>query len=316
MKKILDWFINLYAVWIVLAFILGFYFPEVFMWFTKGHWMTGAMAVVMLGMGVTLNISDFKEIIKMPKTITLAAICQYTIMPLLGWLIAKVMQLPLEFAVGLILFSCCPGGTASNLIAYIGRANVALSILMTAFSTILAIIMTPLLTQLLAGQMVPVDGWGILLNVIEVVLLPVALGVFIKYKYPNIVKKMGQTGPVISTWAIVFISGGIIAPAVLEGKEILVQNMDKVFISTFLLHSMAFVAGYFVAKLFGYDSKIARTVSIETGMQNGGLAAILAKNNFQMLMPFVSIPAVFGSVVQTIIGGVLATYWRFTKKNE
>jgi len=314
MKKILDWFINLYAVWIVLSFIIGFYFPKAFLWFTTGHWMTAAMAIVMLGMGLTLNISDFREIVKMPKTIMLAAICQYTVMPLLGWSIAKIMQLPVEFAVGLILLSCCPGGTASNLIAYIGRANVALSILMTAFSTVLAIVMTPLLSKFLAGQMVPVDALGMLLNVIEVVLIPVAAGVLINYYFPVFVKRLGQTGPFVSTWAIVFISGGIIAPAVTEGKDILLANLPLILGATFCLHSIAFILGYLFAKLCGYNNKIARTVSIETGMQNGGLAAVLAKNNFQSLMPLVSVPAVFGSVIQTVIGGIMATYWRFTNK--
>ena len=213
MKKIAEWFINLYAVWIVLSFGIGYFFPEVFLWFTHGNLMTWALALVMLGMGLTLKVEDFRALFRMPRTVVLAAISQYTVMPLSGWLIAHLLGLPTEFAVGLILVACCPGGTASNMIAYIGRANVALSVISTAVSTLLGIVMTPVLCKLLAGQFVPVDAWGMFMNVVQVVLIPVALGVFINYRFPRFVAGLGQTGPVVSTIAIVFISGGIIAPA-------------------------------------------------------------------------------------------------------
>lgn len=316
MKRILNWFINLYAVWIVLSFVIGFYCPKVFMWFTHGNWMTAAMALVMLGMGLTLNISDFRELIRMPRAVVLGAISQYTIMPLFGWLIAKVLDLPTEFAVGLILVACCPGGTASNMIAYIGRANVALSIVMTSVSTILGIVMTPALCKLLAGQLVPVDALGMFLSVVEVVLLPVAFGVFINYKFPGFSRRLGQTGPVVSTWAIVFISGGIIAPAVVEGQEMLMQYAGILSLAALLLHSFGFGLGYLFARICGYNSRIAKTVSGETGMQNGGLAAVLAKNNFPSLMPLIAVPSVFCSVMQTIVGGILATFWRFSSSKK
>lgn len=316
MKRILNWFINLYAIWIVLSFVIGFYRPEVFMWFTHGNWMTAAMTLVMLGMGLTLNVSDFKELIRMPRTVILGAASQYTIMPLFGWLISIVMGLPTEFAVGLILVACCPGGTASNMIAYIGRANVALSIVMTSVSTILGIVMTPILCKFLAGQLVPVDALGMILSVVEIVLLPVSLGVFINYKFPGFTRHLGQTGPVVSTWAIVFISGGIIAPAVVESREMLIQYAGTLSLAALLLHSFGFGLGYLFARVCGYDSRIAKTVSGETGMQNGGLAAVLAKNNFPSLMPLIAVPSVFCSVMQTIIGGVLATFWRFSSPEK
>ena len=175
MKKIAEWFINLYAVWIVLSFVIGYFFPEAFLWFTHGNLMTWALALVMLGMGLTLKVEDFRALFRMPRTVVLAAISQYTVMPLSGWLIAYLLGLPTEFAVGLILVACCPGGTASNMIAYIGRANVALSVISTAVSTLLGIVMTPVLCKLLAGQFVPVDAWGMFMNVVQVVLIPVAL---------------------------------------------------------------------------------------------------------------------------------------------
>lgn len=316
MKKIISWFINLYVVWIVLSFVLGYFFPATFLWFADGGYSSWALALVMLSMGLTLKISDFTGLFRQPKTVLLAAISQYTIMPLSGWLIAAAFGLPKEFAVGLIIVACCPGGTASNMIAYIGRANLALSVTSTAVSTALGIVMTPFLTKILAGQIVPVDAWGMFRNVIEVVLLPVLIGAFVNWKFPKFVERLGQTGPVVSTVAIFFISGAIIAPAVVSGKEQLLQYAGILLAASTLLHCLGFGLGYCLAKLFGYDVPIAKAVACETGMQNGGLAAVLAKNHFQTYMPMVSVPSVFCSVMQTVVGGILATFWRLTSNND
>lgn len=316
MKKIIEWFINLYAIWIILAFIVGYLYPGAFMWFTKGSWMTLALAVVMLSMGLTLRVEDFKALFATPRVVLIAAISQYTIMPLSGWLVAMAMGLPAEFAVGLILVACCPGGTASNMIAYIGRANIALSIISTAVSTVLGIFMTPLLCKLLAGQYVDVNAWGMFLNVVQVVLIPVSLGVFIKYKFPKFVEKLGQTGPAVSTWAIVFISGAIIAPAMVDGKELLFQYAGQLALAASLLHSLGFGLGYAFGRIFKYDKPMSKAIACETGMQNGGLAAVLARNSFPAFMPLVAVPAVFCSIMQTAIGGILATIWRFTSNPE
>ncbi len=312
MKKLINWFVNLYVVWIVLSFLLGYIWPGIFLWFAKGGYSTFALALVMLSMGLTLKISDFKDLFSEPKTVILAAISQYTIMPLSGWLIALCMGLPEEFAVGLIIVACCPGGTASNMIAYIGRANLALSVTSTAVSTILGIFLTPLLTKLFAGQMVPVDAWGMFLNVVEVVLLPVLLGALINWRFPKFVESLGQTGPVVSTIAIVFISGAIIAPAVVDGKDLLLEYAWKLIIAATILHSLGFGLGYYLAKLFGYSVPISKAVACETGMQNGGLAAVLARNNFPAYMPMISVPSVFCSIMQTVVGGILASVWRIT----
>jgi BASS family bile acid:Na+ symporter len=316
MKKYIDWFINLYAVWIIASFAIGFYFPDVFLWFSEGSWMTAALALVMLGMGLTLNLNDFKALLKIPKAVFLGAVSQYTILPFSGWLVSRMLQLPSEFAVGLILLACCPAGTASNLINYIGKGNVALSVTMTAVSTILAIVMTPMLSTFIIGQYVPVDAIGLLLNVLQIVLIPVSIGVLLNTKFPHSVKKLGQTGPVVSTWAIIFISGAIIAPAATSSREILIEYVGVLLLASALLHSFGFGLGYVLARICRFNAKIARTVSIETGMQNGGLAAVLARNNFTSLMPLVAVPAVFCSVVQTVLGGILATIWRLTVRDE
>ena len=318
MNKILSWFVNLCAFWIILSYVVGFFWPETFLWFSRGKWMTYALALVMLCMGLSLKLSDFAELFKQPKVVVLAAISQYTVMPLTGWAVALLLDLPKELAVGFIILACCPGGTASNLIAYIGRANLSLSVVSTAISTILGIVMTPLLTKLLAGGYVPVNVWGMLLSVAEIVLLPVMAGVFINWKFPNFVKKLGQSGAVLSTIAIILVSGAVIAPAVIQegGREQILEYAGKMFLAATILHGMGFGLGFLLGRIFGYDRNMCKSIACETGMQNGGLAATLAKNNFPQYMPTVGVPSIFGSVMQSAIGGILASIWRMTTKEE
>lgn len=268
--------------------------------------MVGALALVMLGMGLTLNVSDFKALLTMKKAVLLGGVLQFSIMPACAWGIAKLLHFPPELAVGLIIVGCCPGGTASNVIAYLGRGYLALSIVMTMVSTMLAIFLTPLLTDALAGTYIPVDAWGMFITTIKVVLIPVVIGVFLNYQFPKQVQKISISGPFISVWAIVFIAGSIVA----QSAASVAANALSLFLATGLLHTAGFVAGYFITKLLRYNAAVARTVSIEVGMQNGGLAAVLAKQNFP-LQPLAAVPAVFSSVMQTLIGGLLAAYWRW-----
>lgn len=305
MKKFLHQFINLYPLWIISSSLLAFIYPPAFLWFS-GQFMVMALSLVMLGMGLTLKIEDFKRILEVPWAIALGAVSQYTIMPFVGWGLAKLLDLEPDLAVGLILVASCPGGTASNVIAYLGRANVALSVVMTSVSTMLAIIVTPLLTSNLAGTYIPVDGWGIFKTTVQVVLVPVVLGVYLNYRFPEKVKKVSLAGPLVAVLAIVFISGSIVA----QSADVVAEYAYRILMAMTLLHAFGFVLGYLASYLFGYSSDINKTVSIETGMQNGGLAAVLSKKNFAQ-NPMVGIPSVFSSVMQTLIGGLLAGYWRW-----
>src|ERR1051326_6548546 len=142
----------------------------------------------MLGMGITLSVDDFRAVLKMPKAVAMGFVAQYTIMPLLGWAVAKGLALPTQFAVGLILVACCPGGTASNVVTYLAKGNVALSVLMTMCSTFGAIVMTPLLTKWLAGTYVPVDAWGLFVSTVQVVLLPLIIGLVLHHSAPKTVE--------------------------------------------------------------------------------------------------------------------------------
>ncbi|PRD48750.1 bile acid:sodium symporter family protein [Sphingobacterium haloxyli] len=305
MKRILNIFVNLYPLWIICSSLLGYLYPPLYQWFS-GNWMVGALALVMLGMGLTLHVDDFKEITKMPGAVFMGAMLQYTVLPLSAFGIGKLLQLDPVLAVGLILVGCCPGGTASNVITYLARGHLALSIIMTTVSTLLAIVAIPLLTQTFAGTYMPVDGWGLFLTTVQTVLIPVALGVFINYKFPDVGKKLSLAGPVVSVWAIVFISGSIVA----QSADAVAANVYVLIAAAGSLHIIGFIVGYIVSRLFGYDKTIARTASIEIGMQNGGLAAVLARQNFPM-QPLAAVPAVFSSVMQTLLGGLLAAYWRW-----
>jgi BASS family bile acid:Na+ symporter len=302
-KKILFWFTNLYAVWVIGASGFAFVVPESFSWF-DGPWIRGALSLVMLGMGLTLHASDFKGIMKKPLAVAIGVVLQYTVMPLTAYAIAKLLGLRPEFAVGLILVGCCPGGTASNLVAFLARANVALSVVLTMVSTLLATVMTPLLTDLLAGQYVPVDAWGIFKSTLLVVLIPVLLGIYINYRFPRVSQKVNQVGPAVAVLAIVFIAGSIVA----RNVDTIRGEWRLLALASFLLHSIGFLIGYGVVRIMRQPKIFARTVSIEVGMQNSGLAMVLAQQHFSAMT---GSPAVFSSVFHTLVGSLCAACWRF-----
>jgi BASS family bile acid:Na+ symporter len=302
--RIIALFVNLYPLWIILASVLGILHPPAFLWFS-GRWVESAIAVVMLGMGFTLTIGDFKRLLKIPGSFALGFACQYTAMPLIGWGIGRALNLEPGFAAGLILVAACPGGVASNLISYLARANVALSVVLTMASTLTAFVMTPLWCETLAGAYVEVDAWGICLSTLRAVVGPVLIGVFCNWRFPREVAKASVFGPLVSVIAIIFIAGSIVAP----NAEKVVANAGRLTLALTLLHGLGFVVGYWVSRLLRFHDDIARTVAIEVGMQNGGMAAMLAKKHFSA-DPLVGVPAVFCSVVQTLLGSLVAAYWR------
>lgn len=304
MKRLLDAFANLYPVWIISASVIGLLKPELLSWFS-GQYMVWALSVVMLGMGFTLTIEDFKRLFKMPGCLALGFFAHYTIMPLTGWTVSRLLDLPPGFTVGLILVASCPSGTASNVISYLSRANVALAVMVTLTSTLLAFIMTPLWCQVLAGQYVPVDALGLARTTFQAVVAPVLVGVLLNWKCPRAVAKASQYGPFVSVTALIFIAGSIVA----HSADAVIANAGKLALAAVLLHVTGFFVGYTISRVLRFNEQVSRTIAIEVGMQNGGMAAVLAKRNFPA-DPMVAVPAVFSSVVQTIIGSVFASFWR------
>ena len=259
----------------------------------------------MLGMGITLSVGDFKRVLQMPRAIGIGFVAHYAIMPFLGWSIAHLLKLETSFAVGLILVSCCPCGTASNVVNYIARSNVALSVLMTMCSTLGAIVMTPLLTKWLAGQYVPVDALGLFVSTLEIVLAPVIIGIVLNRYFPGVVKLVLPVSPLISVVTIALICASIIGSTADKFE----QSGGKLILAVFLLHSGGFFLGYIFSRLLRCDALTSRTISVEVGMQNSGLGAALARTHFANPL-LVALPCAISATFHSVIGSVLAGIWR------
>ena len=306
MKRWLDWSTNLFPVWVTLGGIAALIHPPLFTWF-RGPAIVWGLAVIMLGMGLTLSLDDFRKVLDMPRAVLAGFIAQYTIMPFLGWSVAHLLKLPTPYAVGLILVACCPGGTASNVVTYLARANVALSVLMTMCSTFAATIMTPVLTKWLAGTLVPVDAWKLFLDTAQIVLLPLVLGVGTHHLAPRVVNRVLPIAPLISVLVIALVVASIIG----QNASNIRKAGAVLLLAVFLLHAGGFLLGYLFSWALGYDKIISRTVSIEVGMQNSGLGVALAQSNFPAL-PTAPVPCAISSVFHSVIGSLLAGIWRLT----
>lgn len=306
MSQILRWSTNLFPVWVVIAGALALIQPAWFTWFDKPKIIWG-LGVIMLGMGVTLTFDDFRKVVKMPRPIIAGFTAQFLIMPILGWTVAYATNLPREFAVGLILVSCCPGGTASNVVTFLARANLPLSLLMTMVSTFSAILMTPLLTKFYAGAIIEVPAVGLLLTTAKVVLLPLVLGILLHHLFPKMVHAISDVAPLISVITIALICGSIIGSNVGPLKE----HGASLVLAVGLLHGLAFLLGYVFAKALGYEELVRRTVAIEVGMQNSGLGTVLAQKHFAINgVALAAVPCAISATFHSVIGSVLAAYWR------
>ena len=307
MSRLLTWLTNAFPVWVVVLSAVALYQPSWFTWFS-GPWIVWGLAVIMLGMGLTLTFADFLSIGRMPRAVAVGFVAQFTIMPLLGWAMGRLFALETPYAVGLILVACCPGGTASNVVTYLARANVALSVVMTMCSTFAAVALTPLLTSWLAGTLVQVDGWGLFWSTFQVVVLPVVIGVWVNRLAPRAVQRAQLMLPLVSVVVIALICASIIG-----GSAAAVQGAaGRLLGAVFGLHAGGFALGYVVARVLRFDKIVARTVSIEVGMQNSGLGVVLARKHFAD--PLTAVPCAISSVFHSVIGSVLAGWWRWRSR--
>ena len=295
---------NAFPLWIGLAAMLAWFRPDWFTWF-RGGWVVGALGVAMLGMGLTLTWEDLFRAVRMPGQVALGFILQYTVMPFLGWMAARWMELPPALAAGVILVACCPGGTASNVVSYLARADVPLSVLMTAASTLAATVMTPWLTSWLAGCYVGVDGWGLAWSTLQVVVLPVLAGVVLRAKAGKLTEPLLVWAPLVAVAAIAMIVAAILA----QNGTGLREAGGRLVGAVMLLHAGGFALGWGLSRLARQDEKTARTISIEVGMQNSGLGVVLAQRHFPD--PLSALPAAISSVVHSLIGSLLAGWWRW-----
>ena len=292
--------------WIILFSFSALLRPELFTWFS-GNLITLGLGIIMLGMGLTLKISDFKILFKNPRWTIIGVFTQFSVMPFLGWAITKIFELPDFFAVGLILVSCCPGGTASNVIAYLSNLNVAFSVTMTFISTVTGVILTPILITSISGELINVDLKGLLLSATKVVLLPVLIGLIVSKYFQTFTKKIVVYCPSVAVIFIVLIVASIIG----EGKEVILQSGINLLISIMILHLLGFIIGFVISFIFLGDKKLSKTICIEIGMQNSGLGVVLAKENY--VNPLTAIPSAISSLVHSIYGSIFVSIFKENK---
>ena len=263
------------------------------------------LGVVMFGMGLTLRLQDFKIVFSRPKDVVIGCLAQFTVMPLLAWTLARVFSLDEALALGVVLVGCCPGGTASNVITYLAKGDLALSVGMTGVSTLLAPFLTPLLTWALAGKSVNVDVASMFLSILWVVILPIVVGLVIKALWPRFTEKAVDYLPAFSSVVIALIVAIIIAA---NADKLLAGGL--VIVLVVMLHNLCGLGvGYLIGRLLGLSEPKKRAISIEVGMQNSGLASSLATLHFAAY-PLATIPGAIFSVWPNISGAVVAYLYR------
>jgi bile acid:Na+ symporter, BASS family len=298
-----------FPLWILLGCVWAWLVPGAWLWFKP--WIEIALGIVMLGMGLTLRFADFLDVLFQPKRIALGVLAQFAIMPAIGWSLAKGFGLETGLALGLVLVACCPGGTASNVICYLARAHVPASVLMTLCSTLTAVVATPWLTRWLAGQWMNVDATALLRSMVLVVLVPLLSGIVINTligrskSHQKLRGWIDGVGPLVSALVVVAIVACIIASKKME----IAAAAGPLFLSVLLLHVCGFTLGYLFAAATGCGETLRRTIAIEVGMQNSGLGAALATKHFASLA-MAPVPAAISAVFHSLIGSVLAGWWR------
>ena len=301
--KLLDTITKGFPIWVLAASIISLMNPALLGWFS-GYWITIGLGIIMLGMGITLTVDDFRRIARYPGRVITGVVLQFGIMPALGWLFAWIFDLPTHFAVGLILVASCPGGTASNVISYLARADVPLSVTMTSLTTIVAVGATPFFTAVLAGSRINVPAMGLFLSTVQVILLPVALGVIFNRYLPRVTKTILPAMPLVAVLFITLIVASIIG----AGKEEIMNAGWRLIAAVFSLHAGGFLLGYLFAYIMTRDVISSRTISIEVGMQNSGLGVVLARSNFAN--PATAIPSAISSLFHSLIASLLAAWWK------
>jgi len=300
MKKLCHYISEYMGVLVLVTAILALVFPGPLQQIrpTVINYMLG---VVMFGMGLTLNLNDFKIVFSRPKDVVIGCLAQFTVMPLLAWGLAKLFSLDEALALGVVLVGCCPGGTASNVITYLAKGDLALSVGMTGVSTLFAPLLTPLLAWGLAGKSVDVDVVGMLLSILWVVILPIAIGLIVKWIWPKFTEKATDYLPALSSITIATIVAIIIAA---NAQKLMAGGL--IIIVVVMLHNICGLSlGYLIGQFLRLTEPKKRAISIEVGMQNSGLASSLATLHFAAY-PMATIPGAIFSVWHNISGAMVA----------
>lgn len=310
MKRFCKQIADYMGVLVLLSAIVALVFPEV-IGQVKPTVINPLLGIIMFGMGLTLNANDFRIVFSRPKDIIIGCLAQFTIMPLLAWLLAQFFQLDEALTIGVILVGCCPGGTASNVITYLAKGDLALSVGMTGVSTLLAPVLTPLLVWLTAGETVDVNIIGMLLSILWVVILPIISGLVVKQLWPRHTAEAIAYLPALSSIAICAIV--LIVIAANAGK---LMSSGVLIILVVMLHNICgLTIGYGIGSILQLSDAKRRAISIEVGMQNSGLASSLATLHFAAF-PMATIPGAVFSVWHNISGALVARFFAKLKVKD
>jgi len=301
---------NTFAIWVLIFAALAFLSPNTFSWI--GGYITILLGIVMFGMGLTITVDDFKEVLTRPKDVAVGVVGQFVIMPTLAYLLAKGFNLPPEIAVGVILVGCCPGGTSSNVMTFLSKGDVALSVTVTSVTTILAPFVTPALILLFAKEWVNISPSSLFISIVQVVLIPIVFGIIVQKLFKRQAQASVKVLPLVSVMAIVAIVSAVVA-----GSQEKIAETGLIIFAVVVLHNtLGYLIGYLFAKLFKMDLPKKKAIAIEVGMQNSGLGVALATAHFS---PLAAVPSAIFSVWHNISGPILATIFRRMddkKRNE
>lgn len=305
--KASQWIGKTFAIWALLSAVLGFIFPEFFASFAK--YIVPILGIIMFGMGTTLRTEDFVEIIKRPKLVLVGLLAQFTLMPLIAYVLTVVFKLDPMIAVGMILVGCCPGGTSSNVITFLAKGDVALSVSITSISTLLAPILTPILLKIFAGQLIEIELVSMMISITKMVILPILLGLAFHKILGAKVQIANDILPMVSVLGIAIIIAAVIAVS----RDTILTSGLLVFIVVALHNCIGYLLGYLLAKLSGFSEAQRRAIMVEVGMQNSGLGAALAATYFN---PAASLPSAIFSVWHNFSGALVANFFVGKDKNQ
>ncbi len=295
-----------YTTIIFAAVTTALYYPQYFQelnGFKFAVLITPLIQLIMFGMGTSMSFNDFVGVVKMPRGVIIGVVSHFIIMPLLGYILASVSGFPAEIAAGIILIGCSPNGMASNVISYLAKANLALSITITAISTMLAPVMTPMLMKFYAGAFVQIDMWHMMWDIVKMVIIPIGAGLLFNKLFAGKAKWLDDAMPLVSMSGIAFIIVIITA----AGRDSLLTIGPMLIVLVLIHNLLGYTLGYWSGRIFKMSERDCRTIAIEVGMQNGGLASGIAKEMGKMATVGLA-PAVFGPLMN-ITGSILASYW-------
>lgn len=295
-----------YTLMIFASVSLAMYYPNYFKTiggFNLGDVVVPMLQLIMFGMGTELSLKDFQRIVQMPKGVLVGVMCHYIIMPLVGFGVAHMFNFPPEIAAGIILVGCCPSGLASNVMCYLSRGNLALSVSVTTVSTLAAPLLTPLLMRLLGGSLIDIHFMQMVMEMVKMVVVPVALGVLVHYLLRDRAKWLNKVLPITSMIGIVIILVVIIA----KGRDALLKVGALIILATFIHNTFGYLLGYWSGRLLRFNERDSRTIALEVGMQNAGLASALA-SKISTNASVALAPAVFGPLMN-ITGSLLSSWW-------